>query len=550
MHSQSRWMTTLPLVGLLGLSLTVAEGGNTPSSNPGSAAVAQSSAAFGSSSEPLRQELQQLKRTMQAIQDRIQELEKQQAETPAREPERPEGGPEKPPAVPADTTAVYGNILPSVRVGGYGSFRFEASNLDEVGDTFTFRRFVLTLDAALAERLRSGIEVEFERFTSLELERETRAADGGLRVEQAIEGSSESEISLEQAWLEYDLARWLRFKGGVVLVPVGRFNLHHDDNRWDLPRRPLVDRGIPVLPIKAAWPEVGMGFVGDVAAGPGSLSYQAFVINGASLDTELETIAQTRTGDRNKVEIEAKLQPSRGTANIDLKHDKAFAGRLAYHLLPDYELGLSGYYGRYTPEFLRSEPLWAFGVDGKATFGAFEIEGEYLHSHFSHVSKVARSLAQVASNQAVEIPAAASPDLELELELELAQLASTKHGYWFDLRYRFFPEWLRTSVLGRSFQNPQLIATLRWEQAWLSGLLRELTFENGAVTELERENRYINRLTLGLAYRPVPLVVFQLAYEFTYTNDGKSLADVTNFLPARAHEDTAHALLVGVASGF
>jgi hypothetical protein len=124
---------------------------------------------------------------------------------------------------------------------------------------------------------------------------------------------------------------------------------------------------------------------------------------------------------------------------------------------------------------------------------------------------VARSLAQAAFTQAVEIPDAASPDLELELELELAQLATTKHGYWLDLRYRFFPDWLRASVLGRKFDNPQLIATMRWEQAWLNGLLRALTFENGAVTELERENRYIDRITVGLAYRPVPLVVFQLA---------------------------------------
>ena len=531
MHGQIGWMNTVTLVGLLGLSLTIAEAGNAPLSSAPSAAVAQGSATSASSSESLRQELDQLKRTMQAIQDRIHELEKQQSEKPAAEPATSAPQPEKPATVPAAPSPAYGNILPGLRVGGYGSFRFEASSLDDVGDTFTFRRFVLTLDAAIAERLRSVVEVEFEHFTSLELERTTSPSNGGIKVEQGIEGSNGTELSLEQAWLEYELAPWLRFKGGMVLVPMGRFNINHDDNRWDLPRRSLIDRGIPVLPVQAAWSEVGMGFVGDVPAGPGTLGYQFYVVNGATLDTELETIAQTRTSDRNAIEMEVKLQPTRGTANIDLKHDKAFAGRVAYHLVPDYEVGLSGYYGRYTPEFLRSEPLSAFGGDG-------------------NVSKVARSLAQTAFTQAVEIPDAASPDLELELALELAQLATTKHGYWLDLRYRFFPDWLRTSVLGRKFDNPQLIATMRWEQAWLNGLLRELTFENGAVTELERENRYIDRITVGLAYRPVPLVVFQLAYEYTWTNSGKSLADVTNFLPARADENAAHSVLVGVAFGF
>jgi hypothetical protein len=293
-----------------------------------------------------------------------------------------------------------------------------------------------------------------------------------------------------------------------------------------------------------------MGFIGDVPAGPGTLRYHLYAVNGATLDTELETITQTSTGNRNEIEVEAKLQPTRGTANIDLKNDKAFAGRVSYDLAPDYELGLSGYYGRYTPQFLSSQPLWAFGVDGKATFGGLEVQAEYIYTHFSNVSKVASSLAQVAFTQAAEIPDAASPNLELELELELAQLATVKNGYWLSLRYPFSPDWLRASILGRRFANPQLIPVVRWEQAWLNGLLSDLTFENGVVTELERENRFVDRITVGLAYRPVPLVVFQLAYEYTWTNHGKSLADVTNFLPAQPGENTASSVLVGVAFGF
>jgi hypothetical protein len=554
MQMRIGWSNTLTLVGLLGLTLTVAEAGNTSSSNAPTTTVTQTSATTGSSSDSMRQELDQLKRQMQAIQDRIQELEKPPAEKPAAEPARPatEPGratpqPEQPPAAPSP---VYGNILPGVRLGGYGSFRFEGSSLKDVNDTFTYRRLVLSVDANIAERLRSGIEIELERFTELELERTTSPSNGGLGVEQAVGGSDDSELSVEQAWLEYELEPWLRFQGGMVLVPMGRFNLHHDDNLWDLPRRSLIDTGIPVLPIKAAWSEVGMGFVGDIPAGPGTLSYHLYAMNGAMLDTELETIAQTRTDDRNVIAMEAKLQPVRGTANIDLKNGKAFAGRVAYNLIPDYELGLSGYYGRYTPQFLSSQPLWAFGVDGKATFSGLEVQAEYIYTHFSNISKVANSLAQVAFTQAAEIPDAASPDLEVELEFELAQLATVKNGYWLNLRYPFSPDWLRASILGRKFANPQLIPVVRWEQAWLNGLLSNLTFENGVVTELERQNRFVDRITVGLAYRPVPLVVFHLAYEYTWTNHGKSLADVTNFLPAQPGENTASAVLVGVAFGF
>jgi hypothetical protein len=44
-------------------------------------------------------------------------------------------------------------------------------------------------------------------------------------------------------------------------------------------------------------------------------------------------------------------------------------------------------------------------------------------------------------------------------------------------------------------------------------------------------------------------VVFQLAYELTETDTGKSLAGVTNFIPAGPNEDTSHAILVGAAFG-
>lgn len=212
-------INTLTFAGLLGLTLTVAEAGNASSSNAPTTAAAQSSATTGPASDSMRQELDQLKRQMQAIQDRIQELEKPPAEKPAAEPGRAIPQPEQPP--PAALSPAYGNILPGVRLGGYGSFRFEGSSLKDVSDTFTYRRLVLSVDANIAERLRSGVEIELERFTQLELERTTSPSNGGLGVEQAVGGSDDSELSVEQAWLEYELEPWLRFQGVWSWCPWG-----------------------------------------------------------------------------------------------------------------------------------------------------------------------------------------------------------------------------------------------------------------------------------------------------------------------------------------
>ncbi|HEV8711545.1 MAG TPA: hypothetical protein VGX03_01800 [Candidatus Binatia bacterium] len=443
------------------------------------------------------------------------------------------------------------SLLERVKLGGYGSLRFEGNSLDKLQNTFTFRRFVLTTDAKIAPRLRFYAELEFERFRLLELERDIRKEEGGLRVQQAIEGTNDSEIALEQAWLQYDLTDWLSLRGGGVLVPLGRFNLRHDDNLWNLPRRTLVDRGVPVLPSTAAWDELGVGFVGKMPVGEqAGLDYQLYVVNGVSLDAEVEDIIHTRDPRRSKLEAEVEMRPFTGTFSNDSKEAKSLTGRLAFSPAPGHELAGSFYWGRYTPQFLDDEKVWSLGLDGLTHLGPIELEGEYIFTRFGGLRNVARSFARVVKHQAEEVESEFSPDLETEIEFELANLARTKHGYWLEARYPFWPEALSNSFLGWHFTNPQLIPVLRWEQVWLPSLLQEAAFEDGVLTEFETQSRFVHRVTAGLAYRPMPLVGFTLAYEYTWTNSGKSLAGVTNFLPAREKEDHTHSLLVGMTFGF
>jgi len=125
-----------------------------------------------------------------------------------------------------------------------------------------------------------------------------------------------------------------------------------------------------------------------------------------------------------------------------------------------------------------------------------------------------------------------------------------KHGYWVELRYPFWPEFLNQTFLGKGFENPKLIPTLRWEQVFFDNLLAEAEFENGVLTEFKTLNRTLNRITAGIAYRPVPLWAFQFAVEYTWVNNGESLLGLTNFLKAGQDESNALAFLFGVAFGF
>ncbi len=488
--------------------------------------------------EQMERELQEMKRELQR-QKEVQE--KAQTEQRANEEAA-----KKDETAKASLTRAYQAVLDRVKVGGYGSMRYEGSDLDGQKNSFVFRRSVLTVDANIATRLRSYFELEFERFHKLEIEKPLQREDGGLKAEQAIEATNNSEISLEQAWLQYDIESFLKFRAGGVLVPLGRFNINHDDNRWDLPRRSLVDRGVPVLPSTAAWDEVGMGFLGEVPLSEQALlDYQVYVMNGVSLDSEFESVVEP--GDPKRTVSEVKLSPSTGGFAADVKDSKAVAGRIALSPALGHEIAGSWYFGQYTPDFLGEQDLWSLGLDGHSGYGPFEIEGEWIFTRFDGTANVAQQLAAAARDQS---SVSSDPSVENEVEFELANLARNKYGYWLDLRYRFWPAFLTNTFLGRSFANPQLIGVLRGEQAWLDGLVQEVDFSGGTLTAFETDNRRVDRITVGLAYRPVPLVVFQLAYEYTQTNAGRSLAGVTNFLPAGPGEDHVNTVLFGTAFGF
>ena len=437
------------------------------------------------------------------------------------------------------------SVFDRVRLGGYGSMRYEKANLANQTDTFTFRRLVFTTEAQIHPRLNFYSEVEYERFRKLELERTTGAADGGLFVQQSIEGTSDSEIALEQAWFNFELDPRLQLRAGAVLVPLGRFNIRHDDDLWLLPRRTLVDRGSPVLPIAAAWDELGAGLNGRLAVGEGELSYQLFVVNGATIDAQLETAAFTRTTERDKIELEGEFSPQTGPFSNDLKNSKAVTGRFSWSPAVGHEIAASFYTGRYTPKYLDAANVASLSVDGLTNLFGIELEGEFVTTGWEHIEDVAGSFAARGIRSSTNNDEIADPTVETEVEYTLNSLAKRKTGYWIEARYPFWPSWLPS--LG--FSQPQLIPVARFEQVWFKDLLGGLTFSDGLVTGSNLSNHQLTRGTLGFAYRPVPSVALTLAYEYIYTGGG-SLVGLTNYLPARENEGSAQSFLTGLSFGF
>ena len=509
-----------------------------------------------------KERIERLERQIDELSREVKELkahQKEEAEAKSAVPAAPAPTPpaataSAPSAAPSTGAATAGStaeatiaaIRDRVQLGGYGSTRFETNSATNENTTFTLRRLVLTADAAIAPRLRSYFELEFERFRELELEREVISENNGLTIKQGVDGTNESEIELEQAWLEYAITEPMKLRAGAMLVPLGRFNLNHDDNRWDIARRPLIDRGSPVPPVPAAWDEVGAGVLGEIPVGEqGSLGYQLYAMNGAILEPEVETELENPNEEgARELAVEAEFRTQNGTFGKDVKNAKAVAGRLVYSPRLGQELGASFYHGRYTPDSLPTEALNAFGFDGLSIWGPFELEAEYLYADYGNVANIARGFAQKLTSEEVSIEGA---ELETVMEFALDSLADQKQGYWIESRYRFRPDWLKQSILGRDFEDPVLTAVVRAEQVWFENRLDGLGFSSGQVVDISRSDRRVDRFTIGGSYRPVPLVAFQLAYEYTRVDKGP-LSEVTNYLDTS--EGHANAVLVGAAFGF
>ena len=228
---------------------------------------------------------------------------------------------------------------PSISVGGYIDHEFEW--VRDGGNTFDQHRFIPFITAEVSERVTVSAEIEFEH--------------GGF---VAGDGETDGEIKLEYAVLDFSLREGLNYRGGVILVPLGAFNLRHDSPINDLTARPVVDRQL----IPSTFSESGMGFFGTLYPGESSvLDYEIYLVNGFD-----EGIFD----DKDRL----RVRGGRGSQKSDNNENKALAGRLGLSPRMGSEIGVSVHTGKYDADGERRLTIAA--VDALQTFGALTVKGE------------------------------------------------------------------------------------------------------------------------------------------------------------------------------
>ena len=192
-----------------------------------------------------------------------------------------------------------------------------------------------------------------------------------LEIEHGVRESSENEIevSLEFGFIDYLVNEPFNLRAGILLMPLGKFNLLHDSPLNDLTDRPLVSQ----LIIPSTMSETGAGFYGTFYPGrTGKMDYELYVTTGpcgySSNGTPLVNEADGTSQGRQRT--------CAGHDGADINNGKAVVGRLAYSPMLGVEVGGSSYYGNANNNGSNYAPLNITALDWTLQKGPFEVIGE------------------------------------------------------------------------------------------------------------------------------------------------------------------------------
>ena len=238
--------------------------------------------------------------------------------------------------------AAQDQIEDRLHFSGYGEAHYNSHALSEEGiiendppAEVDIHRFVLGWRYDFTPKMRMDAEVDFEH--------------------------SATEIELEYAYLEYDLAAATSLRAGSVLMPVGPLNEFHEPPNYYSVERPYVESSI----MPTTWQEIGVGLVGRL--GGGALGYRAYVVTG--LDASgFDSFNGIREGRGHGAEAPAE--------------DLAGVARLEYSSTSGISLGGSAYYGGADQGYstLGDATVTILSADARFKRSGLDLKGVVYHT--------------------------------------------------------------------------------------------------------------------------------------------------------------------------
>ena len=330
-------------------------------------------------------------------------------------------------------------------IGGYGQIDFHLPSRDGTihkNGTLDVHRLVAFFGYNFNEKASFVSEVEFEHV---------------------------SEVYVEQAFLDYKIKDNLSVNAGLMLIPMGIQNLHHEPPTYNGVERTNVDKYI----VPTTWREMGIGLSGRSIEN--SLNYQFMVVNGFN-----------GYDDGGKFSGKSGLRGGRQKGAKSYITFPDFTGRVSYYGQPGLNLGFSAYVGEseskaYDGLDLANETAVAsadstiigiqmLGVDARYQKGALQIIGQYILANLSNTE---------------QYNAIGGKDL-----------GSKMTGYYAELGYNLLANFNTTN---------ELIGFARYENYNTHAEVAEGTSLNGANNRTE--------ITLGLGFKVAKGAMFKADYQ-------------------------------------
>ncbi|MBX3325042.1 MAG: hypothetical protein U0223_09545 [Nitrospira sp.] len=363
--------------------------------------------------------------------------------------------------------------FPKAIVGGYFDIQYRAhrNSVLESGrpggttNGFDQQRFVPFIYADITEHLKFASEIE---------------------IEHAIRATNDVEISLEFAHVDYLINEKVNLRGGIVLIPLGKFNLLHDSPLNDLTDRPIVSR----LIIPSTMSETGAGLYGTFYPGrTGKLDYEVYFTTGPCGYNNDGEPRITETGGTK----ETRQRKCGSADGLDINNGKAVSGRLAFSPILGVEVAGSGYFGNQSATSYN--PLSIFAVDWTIQKGPFELIGEAAWAHARGNSR-----AITGSTFGGFSPGSLLTGVNTLNPLGLPP--ERMQGFYIQGNYHFMPSFLTRLSPKRFGEGSTFTAVIRYDRVNLNLANKG---ENGG--ELEQ-------ISFGLNYRPVEDAVIKMSYQY------------------------------------
>jgi len=328
--------------------------------------------------------------------------------------------------------------LGNLQLGGYTdvSYEYERENGITEEATFKANRFNIFVYSRFFNRATIFGEIEFE------------------------EGAE--EIALEIAQFDFEFIEALNLRAGILLPPLGRFNVNHDSPKNDFTKRPLVSTEI----IPSTLSEVGGGLFGNIYIRKMRLSYNMYLTNGFTDGIILNSQGAT------------SFQAGKPSLGEDNNTAPSYTGRIGFIPITGIETGFSFHTGTYNTYMMEGQTIdekrnelilaadWDFSRSFK--FGTLRLSGEFAYAK-------------------IDIP-----------QNLISIYAEKQQGYYIDLAYDFLRGFVK--ILPKSY----FIIAFRYDEVHLNKDI------NGELTR---------QFSLGLNFRPFEDSIFRINYTRGWSYD-------------------------------